>query len=433
VVTLAAESRDPAHPTHIAAAVHQSTVPSYQFRSHFPSGTALPWSATSTGAAENADSFHAAIHKSRFRQMMEIRVFGGRRRHFGRVTRSRAWARLVLARCRNIHVGCYQRGATRHEPRSATIICLSTRKDGAINMIRKLALRFAVAALLALMALNAYLAINRLSQIQKSAALTLGSSMIQANISGVLQDLTDMETGQRGYLLTGDPEYLKPYAEGKIRIKTHFAGLRSGLANQTERERSLESQLESLASSKQSEMERTISLRQEGYRHRAFKLVDTNEGRDYMDGARGLASSLSLTQSSSFAKFDKEWTASLSKALSETIVANFCLLVLAACLFAFIRYHGYVLEKDAAESRQALAVRDSELEKLTSALSNQARSKMTAIEENVRLLLEEYGGFLPRHGHECAEQIKEAAAQMERLRRELLGHPGFNQTDQKAA
>jgi CHASE3 domain sensor protein len=300
-------------------------------------------------------------------------------------------------------------------------------------MIRKIALRFAVAALLALMALNAYLATNRLSQIQKSAALTLGSSMIQANISSVLQDLTDMETGQRGYLLTEDAAYLKPYAEGKIRIKTHFAGLRSGLANRTERERSLESQLESLADSKQSEMERSIGLRQQGYRHRAFKLVDTNEGRDYMEGARGLASSLSLAQSGSFAKFDKEWTASLSKALSETIVANFCLLVMAACLFGFIRYHGYVLEKDAAESRQALAVRDSELEKLTSALSNQARSKMISIEENVRLLLEEYGGFLPRHGHECAEQIKEAAAQMERLRRELLGHPGFNRTDQKAA
>ena len=62
-------------------------------------------------------------------------------------------------------------------------------------MIRKIALRLAVAALLVLMALNAYLAINRLSQIQKSAALTLESSTIQANIAGVLQDLTDMETG----------------------------------------------------------------------------------------------------------------------------------------------------------------------------------------------------------------------------------------------
>jgi len=302
-----------------------------------------------------------------------------------------------------------------------------------INMIRKIALRLAVAALLALMALNAYLAINRLSQIQKSAALTLGSSTIQANIAFVLQDLTDMETGQRGYLLTEDPAYLKPYAEGKNRIAPHFAGLRSALSNRTERERSMESQLESLAGSKQAEMERSISLRQQGYRRRAFKIVETNEGRDYMDGARGLVSSLSSAENSSFARSDKDRNASLHKALSETIIANSCLLVLAACLFGLIRYHGSVLDKKAAESRQALAVRDSQLEKLTSALSNQARSKMASIGENAGLLLEEYGGFLPRHGHECAEQIKEAAAQMEQLRQELLSNPGFNQADQKAA
>jgi CHASE3 domain sensor protein len=300
-------------------------------------------------------------------------------------------------------------------------------------MIRKIAMRSAVAALFVLMALNAYLAIHRLSQIRKSAALTMGSSIIQADISGVLQDLTDMETGQRGYLLTGDPAYLKPYAEGKTRIESHFASLRSGLADRTERERSLESRLESGTGSKQAEMERSISLRQQGYRRRAFNLVDTNEGRDYMDGARNLVALLSSAESSSFARFDKERAAGLSKALSETIIANSCLLVLAACLFGFIRYHEYVLEKDTAESRQALAVRDSQLERLTSALSNQARSKIAAIEANALLLLEEYGGFLPRHGHECAEQIKEAAAQMERLRQELLDPPGFNQTDPKAA
>ena len=107
-------------------------------------------------------------------------------------------------------------------------------------MVRKLALRSAVAALLVLMALNAYLAINRLSQIQKSAALTLQSSTIQANISSVLQDLTDMETGQRGYLLTGNSDYLLPYADGKNRIGADFASLRTGLANRTEQERSIE-------------------------------------------------------------------------------------------------------------------------------------------------------------------------------------------------
>ena len=160
--------------------------------------------------------------------------------------------------------------------------------------------------LLAFMACNAYLASNQLKQMNKIAALTLESSIIQAEISAVLKDLTDMETGQRGYLLTDDPSYLQPYNDAEGRIGTDFAGLRIALANRAEGERSLESQLESLADSKQAEMERSISLRQQGYRHRAFMLVATNEGMEYMARARGLLSSLSAAETSSFARFERE-------------------------------------------------------------------------------------------------------------------------------
>src|SRR6202158_3025664 len=126
-------------------------------------------------------------------------------------------------------------------------------------MIRKVALQIGVPALLAFMAWNAYLAVNHLKRMQKIAALTLESSAIQARLSAVLKDLTDMETGQRGYLLTGDSGYLQPYTDAKGRIETDFVSLRAGLASRTRRERSLESQLESLARSKQAEMERTIT------------------------------------------------------------------------------------------------------------------------------------------------------------------------------
>jgi CHASE3 domain sensor protein len=297
-------------------------------------------------------------------------------------------------------------------------------------MIRKALLQIGAPALLAFMAWNAYLAVNHLKQMQHIAARTLESSTIQANISSVLKDLTDMETGQRGYLLTGNPSYLQPYTEAKGRIGTDFAGLRAGLANREESEQ--ESQLESLASSKQAEMERSITMRQQGYRHRAFMLVDSNEGMEYMDRARGLLSALSVAEANNSARLDREKNASLSKALTETIVANLCLVVLTACLFGLVRYHGQVLEQETAESKQALAIRDLQLEKLTFALSNQARSKTSAIEANARLLLDNYGGFLPRQGHEYAEQIKEASIQMEQLRQDLVASPDRNR-DAKAA
>src|SRR5258708_35348966 len=106
-------------------------------------------------------------------------------------------------------------------------------------MMRKITLQIAVPALLALMAWNASLAVNHLNRMQKIAALTLESTAIQAGLSGVLKDLTDMETGQRGYLLTGDSTYLQPYTDAKVRIETDLAVLRVRLAKRAHREQAL--------------------------------------------------------------------------------------------------------------------------------------------------------------------------------------------------
>ena len=288
-------------------------------------------------------------------------------------------------------------------------------------MIRKAALQIGIPALLAFIGWNAYLAVNHLNRVQAIAARTLESSAIQAELSGVLKDMTDMETSQRGYLLTGNPAYLQPYTEAEGRIGTDFVSLRTGLASRTQREQSLESRLEALAGSKQAEIERSISLRQQGYRRRSFMLVDTNEGKDYMDEIRRIVSSLFAAESSNYARFDTERIAALKSVLSLTVISNSVLLVLAACLFGLVRQHLRLLGEEGSQSRIELAVRDLQLEKLTSALSGQARSNIVAMNTNSRLLLENYGDFLPRQGHEYAEQMKETAAQMERLRQDLVG------------
>src|SRR5580692_1473524 len=290
-------------------------------------------------------------------------------------------------------------------------------------MIRKLALQIGIPTLLALMAWNAYLAVSHLNRMQKITALTMESSAIQAELAAVLKDLTDMESGQRGFLLTGDATYLQPYAEAKGRVETNFVALRAGLTNRREHEQSLVSQLASLASGKQAEMERTISLRQRGYRLRSFRVVDTNEGKDYMDRIRSIVSSLASSESGIFARLDNEKSATLKKFLGISIASSSATLLIAACLFGLMRRHGRLLEEEAAKSRDELAVRDFQLQRLTSALSGQARSDITAINTISGLLLDNYGAFLPRQGHEYAEQMKEAAAQIERLRQDLIGAP----------
>jgi CHASE3 domain sensor protein len=291
-------------------------------------------------------------------------------------------------------------------------------------MMKKIVQAVLTVTLLLFAALNAYLALKDVLQTQKIVAQTTQTSTLQADISTVLKDLTDMETGQRGYLLTGDDSYLQPYTDANARVATDLANLRTGLAQRPEQERSLAPQIESLAKSKQAEMARSISLRQRGYRHRAFMLVNSNEGQEYMQKARTLLSSLSATENSNFETLETERNAAARQALTQTIAASSCLLIVAGCLVAFIRRQSQTREHEVAEIRQELAQRDLQLAKLTSILSNQARSKTSAMEENARLLLQEYGGFLPRQGHECAEQIMEASLQMERLRLDLVGGSG---------
>src|SRR5215510_12021915 len=41
---------------------------------------------------------------------------------------------------------------------------------------------------------------------------------VKAALAGLLQAITDAETGQRGYLITGDERYLEPYRRGTAGI-----------------------------------------------------------------------------------------------------------------------------------------------------------------------------------------------------------------------
>lgn len=287
-------------------------------------------------------------------------------------------------------------------------------------MIRKLALYVVAVALIIVIAWNALFQIKSLRRLQYSAVLANEASRIRDNISALRQDLADMEADERGYLLTADVTYLQPYTEAKLRLANDLAGLRTGLADRNQSERSLQSQLESLAGSRQAELEHTISLRQQGYRHRAFLLVGTNEGKQYMDRARELLSTLAAQENSAFVRYRNEYNGLIKRASQASGFANLCLFILAGCLFGLIHSSSKAASGEAAQSREMLAKRDSQLEHLMSALADQTRSNITAIENNAKVLLDNYGDFLPRHGYHCAEQIQQAATEMERLRKELL-------------
>ena len=95
----------------------------------------------------------------------------------------------------------------------------------------------------------------------------------------------DAETGQRGYLLTGEARYLTPYSQTRSRIVPAFEHLRALVrddpASVVEVDR-----LASVVNSKLVELDETIALERAGLHDQALAVVDSGRGKALMDASR---------------------------------------------------------------------------------------------------------------------------------------------------
>jgi len=96
--------------------------------------------------------------------------------------------------------------------------------------------------------------------------------------------LQDIETGQRGYLLTGDARYLEPYKSAREEIAAQYEALEKALAPYPQYAGRFR-ELVTAVDQKIAEMETTISLYQEGRQAEAIGVIRTDRGRRLMDEA----------------------------------------------------------------------------------------------------------------------------------------------------
>ncbi|HSC22914.1 MAG TPA: CHASE3 domain-containing protein [Casimicrobiaceae bacterium] len=121
-----------------------------------------------------------------------------------------------------------------------------------------------------------------------SAALEMETA-----VNETLALIGEAESGQRGYLLTGDPSYLNPYKAALPKIDKTFARLRELInANGTAVMIDHTAQLNVLIGKKVNELESTLALNDRNGRQAAFQLIDTGLGQRLMDEIRIQAQSI---------------------------------------------------------------------------------------------------------------------------------------------
>jgi PAS domain S-box-containing protein len=108
---------------------------------------------------------------------------------------------------------------------------------------------------------------------------------------GLRNSVEDAETGQRGYLLTGEPRYLAPYNAALSRITASEMKLRQLMADNAQQQARLVA-LNRATAIKLAELRETIELRRTLGFAAALEVVRTDRGQQAMDEIQRIADSL---------------------------------------------------------------------------------------------------------------------------------------------
>ena len=169
--------------------------------------------------------------------------------------------------------------------------------------------------------------------------------------------LQDAETGQRGYLLTLDPAFLKPYEDAVTQIAQAETKLTNAISALPSHEHAT-SQLFSLIEQKLKEMEATVDVAQKGDLQAARRTVSDGAGQDLMttirDKMQTIIRASDVAIKNNVSKYD-----STSGRLQFIIIAAFIaiLVVLGGAIYIIMRHVGSL-----TQARRELMKLNEELE-----------------------------------------------------------------------
>jgi methyl-accepting chemotaxis protein len=152
------------------------------------------------------------------------------------------------------------------------------------SIARKITLGFALGPIaLIIIGLISYTNTNRMLA---SETVISNSFAVRNSLHRVEQNLVDAETGQRGYLLTNNADYLKPYEQAVHNVSGAIDALNKSVAGEPQQE-SRAATIRNLSSEKLAELAETLGVARTRGLPAAVAIVRSNRGQSVMDRIRG--------------------------------------------------------------------------------------------------------------------------------------------------
>lgn len=257
-----------------------------------------------------------------------------------------------------------------------------------------------------LVSINA-LAFWNLRQHKNTSDELVHNGEVLEKLETVSSHVKDAETGQRGYIVTGQERYLKPYINALAKVKPEIQELKRLTADSPNQQQRLNT-LDSLTQEKFTELDQTINLRRDKGFEAAQQVVLTDRGKQVMDKIRTLIQEMEKEERQQQEQSLKQAQANTQK---DTLISTTGIL-LSFILLYFIYYSlkreltarrqaEWALEKLNAEIYEALES-EKKLNELKSriitVISHEYRTPLTTILSSAELL--------ERYSHKWAEQRK---------------------------
>jgi len=165
--------------------------------------------------------------------------------------------------------------------------------------------------------------------------------------------LKDAETGQRGFLYTGDSRYLAPYNQATKEIDSHFAELMRMTAGNPTRQASV-IELHAIEQVKMGEIAQTIALYQAGKADDARDLVLSSYGLLTMDRFRHVIEQLERRQAAEEVTRNAQYQKTVRGTIASIYLASF----LATVGLVMLAY--FILREISLREKHAQAIRERE-------------------------------------------------------------------------
>ncbi|MDO5623313.1 MAG: CHASE3 domain-containing protein [Pseudomonadota bacterium] len=265
---------------------------------------------------------------------------------------------------------------------------------------------------------GAMILINESAHMQTTTALAdvRMAHELRANVKDMLLELTQAESAQRGFALTGDRAYLDPYEASKQRIgelQAHF----EDMAAQEEKPLQKQAQAFSKAvSQKFGEMDLTVRLREEEKLDAVNFVVTTNVGLQQMQNTRALADGLTNAAQERISRDRAEVYRLLN-------VSRFGLAAgILAALLAFVLYTQQTrqMQRNEENSKRALEAERDALESQV----KQRTTRLTELANHLQQAVEVERAHLARELHdELGALLTAAKLDVARLKSRLPADP----------